>query len=99
MSKSGDTQWFMEQVGREQSRLRAFIGSLGIRAESVDDIAQDALLVDYELLAAFRRDEDFGAWVRGLRGGCAGATTFIGVTGQSRCSHCTTICNLPAQLR
>ena len=66
MNSSNDTAWFMEQVGREQSRLRAFIRSLGVRAEAVDDLAQDALLVAYQRLEVFRRDEDFGAWVRGI---------------------------------
>ena len=66
MNSATDTEWFMEQVGREQSRLRAFIRSLGVRAEAVDDLAQDALLVAYERLEVFRREEDFGAWVRGI---------------------------------
>lgn len=66
MSVRRDTEWFMEQVRREQSRLRAFVRVLGVRAEAVDDIAQDALLVAYERLATFRADEDFGAWVRGI---------------------------------
>jgi RNA polymerase sigma-70 factor, ECF subfamily len=66
MRSADDTRWFMEQVEREQSRLRAFIRSLGIRAEAVDDLAQDALIVAYERLDAFRRDDDFGAWVRGI---------------------------------
>jgi RNA polymerase sigma-70 factor, ECF subfamily len=66
MNSPGDTQWFMEQVGREQSRLRAFIRSLGVRADAVDDLAQDAFLVAYERLDTFRREEDFGAWVRGV---------------------------------
>ena len=56
----------MAQVRREQSRLRSFIRSLGVRADVVDDFAQDALLVAYERLADFRRDADFGAWVRGI---------------------------------
>ena len=56
----------MEQVRREQSRLRAFVRALGVRAEAVDDIAQDALLIAYERLAVFRAEEDFGAWVRGI---------------------------------
>lgn len=66
MKSPSDTEWFLEQVGRGQSRLRAFIRSLGVRAEAVDDLAQDALLVAYERLEVFRRDEDFGAWVRGI---------------------------------
>jgi RNA polymerase sigma-70 factor (ECF subfamily) len=66
MSARRDTDWFMDQVRREQSRLRAFVRALGVRAEAVDDIAQEALLIAYERLAVFRGDEDFGAWVRGI---------------------------------
>jgi RNA polymerase sigma-70 factor, ECF subfamily len=66
MNSSGDTDWFIEAVEREQSRLRAFIRSLGIRSEAVDDLAQEALLVAYQRLDVFRHDDDFGAWVRGI---------------------------------
>lgn len=58
--------WFMEQVRQEQSRLRAFIRSLGVRSEAVDDIAQDALVIAHAKLAEFDRNLDFGAWVRGI---------------------------------
>ncbi len=66
MSTGRDIDWFIEQVRREQSRLRAFVRVLGVRPEAVDDIAQDALLIAYERLDVFRGDEDFGAWVRGI---------------------------------
>jgi RNA polymerase sigma-70 factor (ECF subfamily) len=66
MSSPADTEWFMEQVRHEQARLRGFVRSLGVRAEAVDDLAQDALLVAYERRDAFRREDDFGAWVCGI---------------------------------
>jgi RNA polymerase sigma-70 factor (ECF subfamily) len=56
--------WFLEQVQREHSRLRAFIRAQGVRSEAVDDLAQEALLVAYRKLDKFDRDGDFGAWVR-----------------------------------
>ena len=63
-----DRAWFLEQVRREQSRLRAFVRAMGVRAEVVDDLAQDALVVAFEKREFFRRapDSDFGAWVRGI---------------------------------
>lgn len=61
-----DPQWFLEQVRQEQSRLRAFVRSLGVRPEAVDDLAQDALVLAFEKLDDFDREEDFGAWVRGI---------------------------------
>jgi RNA polymerase sigma-70 factor (ECF subfamily) len=66
MPSPADDSWFIAEVEREQSRLRAFIRSLGFRSEAVDDLAQDALVVAYERLDTFRRDDDFGAWVRGI---------------------------------
>jgi RNA polymerase sigma-70 factor (ECF subfamily) len=62
-TREGD-RWFLEQVEREHSRLRAFIRALGVRSEAVDDMAQEALLVAYRKLDKFDRDGDFGAWVR-----------------------------------
>lgn len=61
-----ENDWFMEQVRREQSRLRAYIRSLGVRSEAVDDLAQEALVIAHAKLAEFDRALDFGAWVRGI---------------------------------
>lgn len=63
-----DHGWFLAQVQQEQSRLRAFIRSLGVRAESVDDLAQDALIVAYQKRESFDPaiQQDFGVWVRGI---------------------------------
>lgn len=54
----------MEQVRREQAGLRAFIRSLGLRAEAVDDVAQEAFVVAFQKLQSFERGTNFGAWVR-----------------------------------
>jgi RNA polymerase sigma-70 factor (ECF subfamily) len=54
----------MEQVRREQAGLRAFIRSLGMRAEAVDDVAQEAFLAAYRKLQTFERGTNFGAWLR-----------------------------------
>jgi len=59
-----DHVWFMEQVRREQAGLRAFIRSLGMRAEVVDDVAQEAFLAAYRKLQTFERGTNFGAWLR-----------------------------------
>ena len=61
-----DTAWFLDQVRCEQSRLRAFIRSLGVRAEAVDDLAQDALVLAFQKLPEFDREQEFGAWIRGI---------------------------------
>ena len=56
----------MDQVRREHSRLRAHIRALGVRAEAVDDLAQESLVIAYAKLDSFDRSQDFGAWVRGI---------------------------------
>jgi RNA polymerase sigma-70 factor, ECF subfamily len=62
---SGETdKWFLEQVEREHTRLRMFIRSKGVRAEEVDDLAQEAILISLKKIDQLDRDGDFGAWVR-----------------------------------
>ena len=57
-------EWFMEEVQSEQARLRSSIRALGVRAEAIDDIAQEALVIALTKLDEFDRGGDFGAWVR-----------------------------------
>jgi len=59
-----DHDWFIEQVRLEQAGLRAFVRSLGMRAEAVDDVAQEAFVVAFGKLQTFERGTNFGAWVR-----------------------------------
>jgi RNA polymerase sigma-70 factor (ECF subfamily) len=56
--------WFLEQVKREQGRLRSHIRALGVRSEEVDDLAQEALMIALKKLNEFDRRNDFGVWVR-----------------------------------
>ena len=62
--KKSNTKWFMEQVENEQSGLKGFIRMLGVRPESVDDIAQEAFVIAYKKLEIFERGTNFGAWLR-----------------------------------
>ena len=66
MRSAEDTAWFIEQVRQEHTRLRAFIRSLGVRSEAVDDVAQECFILALEKLDQFERGTDFGAWVRGM---------------------------------
>lgn len=66
MRSAEDTAWFIEQVRQEHTRLRAFIRSLGVRPEAVDDVAQECFILALEKLDQFERGTDFGAWVRGM---------------------------------
>ena len=62
--KKSNTKWFMEQVENEQSGLKGFIRMLGVRPESVEDIAQEAFVIAYKKLEIFERGTNFGAWLR-----------------------------------
>jgi len=53
---------FIELVREHQARLRASIRALGVRAEAVDDIAQDVFLLAWQKMADFDGG-DFGAWL------------------------------------
>jgi RNA polymerase sigma-70 factor len=70
MPSASTRAWFLERVQSEQSRLRASIRALGVRAEAVDDLAQEALVIALERIDEFDREGegegggDFGAWVR-----------------------------------
>lgn len=57
-------EWFLGQVERSHVRLRAYIRSMGVRAEEVDDLAQEAFLLGWEKLDEFVRAGDFDAWIR-----------------------------------
>ena len=58
-----DRAWFIDQVREHQARLRASIRALGVRAEAVDDFAQDTLFLAWQKRAEFAPTGEFGAWV------------------------------------
>ncbi len=47
-------------------RLRAFVRSLAVDPDWVDDIAQEAFLTAYREWDSFDSSRDFGKWVRGI---------------------------------
>jgi len=46
--------------------LRAFLSSQMFHLDDVDDLAQETFIAAYRSLNTFRRDQDFGAWLRGV---------------------------------
>jgi RNA polymerase sigma-70 factor (ECF subfamily) len=46
--------------------LRSYLASQVHSLDDVDDLAQEVLLAAFRNLGAFRRGEDFGAWLRGI---------------------------------
>lgn len=62
----GNADAFMTIVQTYSPGLRAFLASQLFDLESVDDLAQETLIAAYRGLHTFRREEDFGAWLRGI---------------------------------
>lgn len=62
-SPARDRAWFIDRVRECQARLRASIRALGVRAEAVDDIAQDVFVLAWQKLVEFDHSGEFGAWV------------------------------------
>jgi RNA polymerase sigma-70 factor (ECF subfamily) len=57
---------FEALVLEQHVRVRAFVRSLGVQRDWVDDIAQEAFMVAYREWDAFDQSRDFGNWVRGI---------------------------------
>ena len=57
---------FAELVAEHQGWLRAFIRSLGIRADAVDDVAQEVFLVAYRRYSDYDQALPFAAWLKGI---------------------------------
>lgn len=53
-------------VVQHHVQLRAFVRSLGVDPDWVDDIAQEAFLTAYREWASFDQTRDFGRWLRGI---------------------------------
>ena len=47
-------------------RVRAFVRSLGVEPDWVDDVAQEAFLTAYRNWSSYDRERDFGKWIRGI---------------------------------
>ena len=61
-----DIRAFTELVRQHQAGLRAFIRALGVEADWVDDLAQEAFVVAWQKRERFESGKDFGRWLRGI---------------------------------
>jgi RNA polymerase sigma-70 factor (ECF subfamily) len=66
MDGKQDEARFAALVEEHQASLRAFVRTLGVDPDWVDDLAQDAFVVAYRELEAFDENRDFGKWLRGI---------------------------------
>jgi RNA polymerase sigma-70 factor (ECF subfamily) len=66
LQKNNKQHEFAKLVKEHQVALRGFVRLLGVRADAVDDLAQETFLLAYHELERFREGEDFGKWLRGI---------------------------------
>ena len=57
---------FEPLVHEHHVRVRAFVRSLGVEPDWVDDLAQEAFIKAYRDWDSFDQSRDFGKWVRGI---------------------------------
>lgn len=57
---------FSAFIRQYQARLRAYIRSLGVKSEYIDDLAQESFLLAYKELDRFDPSLDFGNWLYGI---------------------------------
>lgn len=61
-----ETRKFETLVLQHHVRLRLFVRSLGVDADWVDDVAQDACLTAMRQWNSFDQSRDFGKWLRAI---------------------------------
>ncbi|MGE3819114.1 MAG: sigma-70 family RNA polymerase sigma factor [Isosphaeraceae bacterium] len=68
MKKSSDRkrERFEVLVVEQHVQLRAFVRSLAVDPDWVDDVAQEAFLTAYRQWETFDPSRDFGKWLRGI---------------------------------
>jgi RNA polymerase sigma-70 factor (ECF subfamily) len=62
----GNADAFLLIVQAYRPSLRAYLAAQMYHLDDVDDVAQETFIAAYRSLPSFRRDQDFGAWLRGI---------------------------------
>jgi RNA polymerase sigma-70 factor (ECF subfamily) len=62
----GNRDVFRQIVRAYSLPLRSYLASQTHNLDDVDDLAQEVFLAAFRNLHAFRRGDDFGAWLRGI---------------------------------
>lgn len=66
MQEDHKREIFESLVVEHHVRLRAFVRSLGVAPDWVDDLAQEAFLIAYRDWDSYDQSRDFGKWLRGI---------------------------------
>jgi len=66
MTQQQKRRAFAEFVREHQASLRGFLRVIGVKADSVDDLAQETFLAAFRELDRFDAEQDFGKWLRGI---------------------------------
>lgn len=62
----GETDLYLHVVRRYELMLRGYLAGQLYNLAEADDLAQEVFLTAWRDLGSFRRDGDFGAWLRGI---------------------------------
>ena len=57
---------FIKVVEENQAKVRAYIRILGIRSDSIDDIAQDVFLTAFKKFDNFDKTKEISSWLYGI---------------------------------
>ena len=62
----GETDLYLQVVRRFELMLRSYLAGQLYNISEADDLAQEVFITAWRDLSSFRRDGDFGAWLRGI---------------------------------
>ena len=66
MTQQHKRKAFASFVREHQASLRGFLRVIGVKPDSVDDLAQETFLAAFRELDRFDADQDLGKWLRGI---------------------------------
>jgi RNA polymerase sigma-70 factor (ECF subfamily) len=65
-AQNSDMEQFSGLVRAHQAGLRAFVCSLGVYPDAVDDVAQEVFLVAWRSRGRLQPESDYTSWLRGI---------------------------------
>ncbi len=62
----GDSEAFWKIIAAYRLPLRSYIASQVHHSQDIDDLAQEVFVAAFRGIKTFRRDDNFGAWLKGI---------------------------------